>query len=42
MQIERIHEGRIVEHWRVTDEAALARQLAATNTREARADRPQS
>ena len=27
MQIERIAGGRIAEHWRVTDEAAMARQL---------------
>ena len=27
MQIERLRDGRIVEHWRVTDEAALTAQL---------------
>jgi steroid delta-isomerase-like uncharacterized protein len=28
MQIERVRDGMIVEHWRLTDEAAMARQLA--------------
>ena len=28
MQIERVRDGRIVEHWRVTDEAGMARQLS--------------
>jgi steroid delta-isomerase-like uncharacterized protein len=32
MQIERVRDGRIAEHWRVTDEAALARQLAGEAT----------
>jgi steroid delta-isomerase-like uncharacterized protein len=27
MQVERIRDGRIAEHWRVTDEAGMARQL---------------
>jgi steroid delta-isomerase-like uncharacterized protein len=27
MQIERLRDGRIAEHWRVTDEAEMARQL---------------
>jgi predicted ester cyclase len=27
IQIERIKDGRIVEHWRVTDELSLMRQL---------------
>jgi predicted ester cyclase len=30
MQVERVRDGRIAEHWRVTDEAGLARQLAGT------------
>jgi steroid delta-isomerase-like uncharacterized protein len=30
MQVERIADGRIAEHWRVTDEAGLARQLAGS------------
>jgi steroid delta-isomerase-like uncharacterized protein len=30
MQVERVRDGRIAEHWRVTDEAALARQLSGT------------
>jgi steroid delta-isomerase-like uncharacterized protein len=29
INIERVAEGRIVEHWRVTDELALMRQLGA-------------
>jgi steroid delta-isomerase-like uncharacterized protein len=29
VNIERFHDGRIVEHWRVTDELALMRQLGA-------------
>jgi predicted ester cyclase len=28
MQIERVRDGKIVEHWRLTDEATMARQLA--------------
>ena len=28
MQIERIHCGQIVEHWRITDDATLMRQLS--------------
>ncbi len=27
MQVERVRDGRIAEHWRVTDEAGMARQL---------------
>ena len=27
MQIERIKNGKIVEHWRLTDDLALLRQL---------------
>jgi len=29
IQIERIKDGRIVEHWRVTDELSLMRQIGA-------------
>jgi ketosteroid isomerase-like protein len=28
MQFERLRDGQITDHWRITDEAALARQLA--------------
>jgi ketosteroid isomerase-like protein len=28
MQFERLRDGRITDHWRITDEAAMARQLA--------------
>jgi predicted ester cyclase len=27
IQIERVRDGRIVEHWRVPDESTLMRQL---------------
>jgi predicted ester cyclase len=32
INIERIQNGRIVEHWRVTDELALHRQLREIRT----------
>ena len=31
IQIERVSEGRIVEHWRVTDELTLMRQLGVVS-----------
>ena len=31
INIERIRDGRIAEHWRVTDELALMRQLGVVS-----------
>ncbi len=30
MQIERIHQNQIIEHWRITDDITLLRQLGQT------------
>ena len=34
MTVERLSEGKIVEHWRVTDELDMMRQLGATGESE--------
>jgi predicted SnoaL-like aldol condensation-catalyzing enzyme len=34
MTVERVSEGKIIEHWRVTDELEMMRQLGAIGTPE--------
>jgi len=34
MTVERVSEGKIIEHWRVTDELGMMRQLGAIGTPE--------